>query len=107
MARTPPRTNLCLFQNDVLLESKQYDDIIQERFIDSYNNLTLKSIAMLKIATNYCLNTTKYLLKIDDDIFLNMPLFIEMLLERNNSSNLLLGKLICGARPIKDSSSKW
>ncbi|KAJ8971937.1 hypothetical protein NQ314_000470 [Rhamnusium bicolor] len=93
-------------QNDVLLESDEYGDIIQERFIDSYNNLTLKSIVMLKIATTYCANT-KYLLKIDDDMFVNVPRLIEMLLERNNSKNLILGKLICGARPIKDSRSKW
>ncbi|XP_018567580.1 beta-1,3-galactosyltransferase 1 isoform X2 [Anoplophora glabripennis] len=94
-------------QNDVLLESKQYDDIIQERFVDSYNNLTLKSIAMLKIATSYCINTTKYLLKIDDDMFLNLPLLIEMLLRKNTNESVLLGKLICRAKPIKDTSSKW
>ncbi|KAJ8962723.1 hypothetical protein NQ318_001121 [Aromia moschata] len=94
-------------QNDVLLESDQYGDIIQEHFIDSYNNLTLKSIVMLKIATTYCANTTRYLLKIDDDMFVNLPRLVEMLVNRNDSTNVLLGKLICGARPIKDSSSKW
>lgn len=94
-------------QNDVLLESKLYDDIIQERFVDSYNNLTLKSIAMLKIATSYCINTTKYLLKIDDDIFLNLPLLVKMLIHKNSNENVLLGKMICRARPIKDTSSKW
>ncbi|KAJ8972913.1 hypothetical protein NQ317_008803 [Molorchus minor] len=91
-------------QNDVLLESDQYGDIIQEHFIDSYNNLTLKSIVMLKIATTYCANMTRYLLKIDDDMFVNLPLLVEMLTNRNETNNVLLGKLICGARPIKDSN---
>ncbi|KAJ8926123.1 hypothetical protein NQ315_009980 [Exocentrus adspersus] len=94
-------------QNEVVLESDQFGDIIQERFIDSYNNLTLKSIVMLKLATTYCINTTSYLLKIDDDMFVNVPRLVESLSDRNESTNVLLGKLICGARPIKDISSKW
>lgn len=35
-------------------ESEVYGDIIQESFIDSYNNLTLKTIMMLKWVTNNC-----------------------------------------------------
>lgn len=31
-------------------------DIIQENFVDSYNNLTLKTILMLKWANNNCVN---------------------------------------------------
>lgn len=31
-------------------------DIIQENFLDSYNNLTLKSILLLKWVTNNCVD---------------------------------------------------
>nr|CAH7729073.1 unnamed protein product [Callosobruchus chinensis] len=96
-----------LFQNDLQLESDQFGDIIQERFVDSYNNLTLKSIQMVKIATNHCLNTTRYLLKIDDDMFVNVPRLVSLILAVNKTRNLLMGKLICGAKPIKNPSSKW
>lgn len=37
------------------------DDIIQENFIDTYYNLTLKSIFMLKWFNNRCLNKGKNL----------------------------------------------
>lgn len=90
-----------------MLESEKYGDIIEDRFIDSYNNLTLKSLVMLKLLTSHCSNSTKYLLKIDDDMYVNMNLIVQMLLHRNTTNNLLMGKLICGARPIKDSTSKW
>jgi beta-1,3-galactosyltransferase 1 len=90
-----------------MLESDRFGDIIEERFIDSYNNLTLKSVVMLKLVSSYCANSTKYLLKIDDDMFVNMHLIVKMLMDRNTTTGLLMGKLICGARPIKDTNSKW
>ncbi|XP_064212018.1 uncharacterized protein LOC661554 [Tribolium castaneum] len=94
-------------QYDIMLESDRFGDIIQERFIDSYNNLTLKSVFMLKLVSSYCANSTKYLLKIDDDMFVNMIPVVRMLRDRNSTTDLLMGKLICRARPIKDTTSKW
>lgn len=41
-------------QRRLLNESEVYGDIIQESFIDSYNNLTLKTIMMLKWVNNNC-----------------------------------------------------
>lgn len=92
---------------DLKVESEHFGDIIQEHFIDSYNNLTLKSIQMLKITSCYCSNSTKYLLKIDDDMFVNVPRLVNWLVKTNISSGLLTGKLICGAKPIKNPTSKW
>jgi beta-1,3-galactosyltransferase 1 len=43
-------------QQRIFNESLQFGDIIQEDFVDSYNNLTLKSIFMLKWVTNNCLD---------------------------------------------------
>lgn len=48
-----------------------YNDIVQEDFIDAYKNLTYKGVAALKWITHYCLNS-KYVLKADDDMFVNM-----------------------------------
>lgn len=90
-----------------MLESDRFGDIIQERFIDSYNNLTLKSVVLLKLVSSYCANSTKYVFKIDDDMFVNMVPIVKMLGDRNSTTDLLMGKLICGAKPIKDTTSKW
>lgn len=43
-------------QYEINEESKIYDDIIQERFLDTYNNLTLKSSMLLKWTINNCLD---------------------------------------------------
>lgn len=41
-------------QNRINQESESYGDILQEGFLDTYNNLTLKSIMLLKWVTNNC-----------------------------------------------------
>ena len=65
--------------NEALIrEAEQYGDIIQARFTDTYRNLTFKATSALRWVTNYCSNT-KYVLKTDDDIFVNMFSLIERL----------------------------
>ena len=51
-------------------EAIKYGDLIQFGFIDSYYNLTLKSIANLRWSENYC--RTKHVLSLDDDLFVNI-----------------------------------
>lgn len=46
-------------QSRINYENELYGDIIQENFRDSYNNLTLKSILMLKWVKNNCLDKGK------------------------------------------------
>lgn len=62
---------------------------------------------MVKLVTTYCVNSVKFLLKIDDDMFVHMPPLMKMLKARVDPSNILIGSLICGAKPIKDSNNKW
>ena len=51
-------------------EFKLYGDIVQEDFIDTYNNLTIKTIAAMKWGSLFC-NSAKFMLKIDDDLIVN------------------------------------
>ncbi|XP_077298168.1 uncharacterized protein LOC143919635 isoform X2 [Arctopsyche grandis] len=116
-------------------ESALYGDIIQEGFIDSYNNLTLKSLMLLKWVISNCGDNVRYIMKTDDDMYVNIPRLVEALqnkskeylhrvssnfdgeyMHRMNSTTkqailkdekLLMGDLICDARPISDTSSKW
>ncbi|KAK9302175.1 hypothetical protein QLX08_005770 [Tetragonisca angustula] len=87
-------------------ESHQYNDIIQEKFYDTYNNLTLKSVMMLKWVTSNC-GQAKYLMKTDDDMFVNIPTLMRTLQSRSQTTNTLLGSLICNAKPILDPNNKW
>ena len=68
----------------VVEESRTYGDILQEDFVDSYMNLTLKSVMGLKWASTYC-SQTQYLLKTDDDIFVNVPVLLTYLQEASKT----------------------
>ncbi|XP_045508224.1 uncharacterized protein LOC123704022 [Colias croceus] len=112
----PASDNSSDIQDKIDEEVERYGDVIQEGFIDSYNNLTLKSIMMLKWVTNNCNESVRYILKTDDDMYINVPNLISNLQNRSKihdeSSHkekeyLLIGDLICGARPVLDTSNKW
>lgn len=48
------QTNNDETQANIIEESRKHNDLIQERFFDSYNNLTLKTLMMLKWVTTNC-----------------------------------------------------
>lgn len=60
-----------LEQPRIVEESRVHGDIIQEDFIDTYKNLTLKSIMGLKWAAIFC-SQADLILKTDDDVFVNV-----------------------------------
>lgn len=95
-----------MLQNAITEENRQYNDIIQEKFHDTYNNLTLKSVMMLKWVTSNCAQA-KYLMKTDDDMFVNIPALLKTLQPRSPATGILLGSLICNAKPILDPNNKW
>ncbi|ELU11599.1 hypothetical protein CAPTEDRAFT_181503 [Capitella teleta] len=58
-------------QAALAFEAEQYGDIVQEDFHDSYKNLTYKGVAALKWISLHCRHA-RFILKSDDDIFVNM-----------------------------------
>lgn len=117
-------------QQLVVEESNAFGDVLQEDFVDTYNNLTLKSLMLLKWISrfNWDADRVKYVMKCDDDTFLNVPNLMHVLLggtvpiyqdtvklyteatARRHSwtdSTSLMGFLFHNARPIRDVSSKW
>jgi beta-1,3-galactosyltransferase 1 len=79
-----------------------------EDFIDSYTNLTLKSVFMLKWVVNHC-RSVPFVLKTDDDMLINIR---GLMKELNNSrykpsQPLVMGRIQRGAMPFRDRSSKW
>ena len=57
-------------QRALEFEATQYGDIVQEDFLDTYRNLTYKGVAALRWIARYC-SRARYVLKTDDDIFVN------------------------------------
>lgn len=65
-------------QERIIKESDHYGDIIQIDMIESYRNLTLKTLGILHWTLNFCPNAD-YILKVDDDIYVNVDnLFIAL-----------------------------
>ncbi|XP_071608879.1 UDP-GalNAc:beta-1,3-N-acetylgalactosaminyltransferase 1 [Heliangelus exortis] len=71
-------------------ESILYGDIIRQDFLDTYDNLTLKTIMGFRWVTEFCPNT-RFLMKTDNDVFINTPNLIKFLLKLNSSENFFTG----------------
>lgn len=69
----------------VMKESREMNDILFGDFYDVYQNLTIKTILMLRWTTTRCPNA-RYLMKIDDDIVPNIY-YLEKLLDQWNKEN--------------------
>jgi len=65
------RPGISSLQKAIDKEACMYGDIVQEDFKDSYQNLTHKAVMSLNWVSQYCSHAT-YVLKVDDDIFVNM-----------------------------------
>lgn len=92
-------------QAEIKEESLAHGDVLQENFLDSYSNLTVKSLMLLKWFSNSC-DRVPYVLKTDDDVFVNVKNLLDLVVA-NTKSNLLMGSLICGAVPIRDPYNKY
>lgn len=65
-------------QENVRQESGAYHDLIQSDFLDSYLNLTIKTMMMLEWLSTRCLGAS-YAMKVDSDVFLNVQNLVKML----------------------------
>lgn len=89
----------------VLQEDRLYGDIVQGDFLDTYHNLTLKSISMIRWVHDRC-RSAMFVLKIDDDCFLNPYGFLEYLDSKNHTA-AIYGKVYHNAQPFREIGSKW
>lgn len=92
-------------QKQIKTENAENKDILLLDFIDSYKNLTLKTISSFRWATKNC-KTTEYILKIDDDVWLNRKPLINIL-SRGMLKGALGGSCNHGAQPVRDPNSKY
>lgn len=96
-------------QNEVILENQMYNDIVQGDFMDCYRNLTYKHVMVLKWTLYYC-RCARYLLKTDDDAFVNAPYLLEILnhkLSPLGARNLLMCQLSLSSVVKRSYRSRW
>lgn len=90
-------------------EQLLHGDLIEGDFIDSYRNITIKSIIALSWVSKFCPHV-KYVVKSDDDIFVNVFAVAERLFPRMKHDDKVLACHVkeSGTSPIvRDSKSKW
>ncbi|XP_054839639.1 UDP-GalNAc:beta-1,3-N-acetylgalactosaminyltransferase 1 [Eublepharis macularius] len=71
-------------------ESILYGDIIRQDFLDTYDNLTLKTIMAFRWVAEFCSNT-QYVMKTDSDVFINTGNLVKFLLKSNALENFITG----------------
>ncbi|XP_031605042.2 beta-1,3-galactosyltransferase 2-like [Oreochromis aureus] len=88
-------------------ENLQHHDLIQSDFIDSYLNLTIKTMVIMDWLTTHC-PAAAYAMKIDSDMFLNADNLVIMLKQPGiPKTNYLTGMLMWNRPVIRSKNSKW
>uniref|UniRef100_A0A8C5M310 Hexosyltransferase n=1 Tax=Leptobrachium leishanense TaxID=445787 RepID=A0A8C5M310_9ANUR len=96
------------FQQMLEEESMTFRDIIQQNFLDTYLNLTLKTVMGMEWVSKFC-TSASYVMKIDSDVFLNVEYLVHQILRPDLPvrHNYFLGQVYIGARPRRNKMDKW
>lgn len=97
-----------LQQSMLQAESRRHHDIIQQDFLDTYKNLTIKTLMGLNWVAMYCPQAS-YVMKTDSDMFVNTEYLVHKLLrpELKTKKNYFTGNNMRGFGPNRNKNSKW
>lgn len=93
-------------QEALLDESRRFNDILQGDFLDTYKNLTFKHLMGLQWATNNCKHV-RYIMKMDDDIIVNIYDLLEKLHSGIIEKDSLAGYIMKNMVPVREPANKW
>ncbi|XP_074042533.1 beta-1,3-galactosyltransferase 1 [Leptinotarsa decemlineata] len=87
-------------------EQEIFGDIIRGNFIDTYDNLTLKTISMLEWVNNFC-SKAQFVLKTDDDMFINVSRLLAFIAKHKPERRAIYGRLVSKWEPVRDKHSRY
>lgn len=87
-------------------EARQHNDIIQVNIVDSYKNLTLKTVSVLNWVVNFC-PRVNFVLKVDDDHFINLRNLAATIRSLPISEKRIYGKAIGGNVPLRSGGANY
>ena len=92
-------------------EAATFGDILQEGFVDTYANLTIKSLVLLTWFRQNCdeeslARPVPYVMKVDDDTYVNLERLRDIV-GSNRRPDLLMRHRQPPKRPNRDPQSKW
>ena len=88
-------------------ESGLYGDILQGNFSDTYENLTIKSLFLIRWVQLHC-PMARYLFKLDDDVFAvisDIRHYLKHIPSRNHYT--IFGSVFKNSKPDRNPSHKW
>ncbi|PSN35141.1 hypothetical protein C0J52_26270 [Blattella germanica] len=93
-------------QSNLEQENRQFGDLVQGSFLDAYRNLTYKHTTTLKWVQYFC-PYAHYILKTDDDTFINTPALLQVLSKEDcQLKNLIMCRLWVKV-PVQRQGYKW
>ncbi|XP_063215766.1 beta-1,3-galactosyltransferase 5-like [Bacillus rossius redtenbacheri] len=92
----------------VRAESDFFGDVVVSNVVDAYENLTLKTISMCEWARRSC-PRARFVLKADDDVFLNVPLLVDFVRQKevSSASRSVYGMVNRGTGPVRYPGHKF
>ncbi|XP_026053915.1 beta-1,3-galactosyltransferase 2-like [Carassius auratus] len=88
-------------------ESQQYKDLLQSNFLDSYKNLTIKTMMMMEWLSRSC-QQASFAVKVDADVLVNTNNLINMLVSLNPvPTNYMTGLVWYGNIVIRNPLNKF
>ncbi|XP_051766931.1 beta-1,3-galactosyltransferase 2-like [Ctenopharyngodon idella] len=88
-------------------ESRQHRDLLQSNFVDSYFNLTIKTMVIMDWLATHCPQAT-FSMKVDSDMYLNLENLMTLLLAPNTPrENYITGFLMWDRPVIRNKKSKY
>ncbi|KAL0159870.1 hypothetical protein M9458_043595, partial [Cirrhinus mrigala] len=88
-----------IIQEQLHNESQQYKDLLQSNFLDSYKNLTIKTMMMMEWLSMNC-QQVSFAMKVDADVLINMNNLINMLVSLNPVPTNYMTGLVWYASPV-------
>ncbi|XP_048358023.1 UDP-GlcNAc:betaGal beta-1,3-N-acetylglucosaminyltransferase 8 [Sphaerodactylus townsendi] len=93
-------------QRMVEYESQTFGDILMWDFEDTFFNLTLKDFLFLNWTLERC-RDVRFILKGDDDVFINTPKVVDYLSSLDNRKPIYVGQVMANASPFRVRKSKY
>ena len=96
-----------LLQTKLEAEAKTFRDILQSnQFVDAYRASTMKTLSLFQWCAGFCAGS-KFVLRVDDDVWLNLPDFMEFIRDNLERPRALGYKIRKGAAVNRDPNHKY